>query len=286
MEYTYKGKDYPKEITLNYPELKVILCKTKDYISLGEASWLLRIDSDKMREDCNALILNEVGTQHGKTLEALKKDRSANPYIINNALILLTDLFADYDNETSDILLELLRQSADFLHFNNISLGNDMTHAPIATALYRCYCLSPQFLIPLLLEKEVSAEGKKIAAEMIGVMGSVLRQHYEGANVESYKDLCTALKDVYSKYAKYYPEDNTLDKQSLSYLIEAMSVVGVHDSNVSFALSVSHLFHEGYIDEEIINEEDALDGMDGDGWECEEPVTDVRELLFPKVLDN
>ena len=29
MEYTYNGKDYPKEITLNYPELRSILCKPK-----------------------------------------------------------------------------------------------------------------------------------------------------------------------------------------------------------------------------------------------------------------
>lgn len=284
MQYNYyKGKDYPKDITLNYPKLKDILSKPKDDITLGEASWLLRIDADKMREDCNALIVNEIGIQNGKSLEQLKEDEDANPYIINNALILLTGLFVDFDEETSDILIELLRQSGDFLHFNNIRLGDDMTHAPIATAIYRCYCLAPQFLIPLLLEKEVSTDGKKIVSEMIGVMGSTLRQHYEGANVESYKELCKALMDVYDKYAKDYPKDDTLDKRSLSYLIDAMSVVGVHDSNVIFPQSVSRLFHEGYIDEEIINDEDALDGMDGNGWECERPVTDVRELLFPKI---
>ena len=29
MEYTYKGKDYPKEITLNSPESRTILSKPK-----------------------------------------------------------------------------------------------------------------------------------------------------------------------------------------------------------------------------------------------------------------
>lgn len=76
---------------------------------------------------------------------------------------------------------------------------------------------------------------------------------------------------------------HTLDKRSLSYLIDAMSVVGVLDSNVTFSLSVSRLFHEGYIDEAIINEEDAFYSTDGNGWECEKPVTGIRELFFPKV---
>lgn len=285
MRYEYKGKEYPQELKLNYPVLGTILNKPKDDITLGEASWLLRIDADKMREDCNALILNEVGTQHCKSLEQLREDESANPDTINNALILLTGLFADYDGETSNILLELLRQKEDFLKFNNISLGDDMTHAPIATAIYRCYCLSPQFIMPLLLEKEVSDEGKRIASEMIGVMGSNLKQHYEGANVESYDELCKVLKDVFNKYAKDYPNSKGLDRKSLSYLIEIMSTVGIYDHTVEIPFAISRLFSEGYIDEEIINDEDALDGLDGNGWECEEPVTDVRELLLPKLDD-
>lgn len=65
-----------------------------------------------------------------------------------------------------------------------------------------------------------------------------------------------------------------------------MSTVGIYDHTVEIPFAISRLFSEGYIDEEIINDEDALDGLDGNGWECEEPVTDVRELLLPKFDDD
>ena len=37
----------------------------------------------------------------------------------------------------------------------------------------------------------------------------------------------------------------------------------------------------GYIDENIINEVDTIDGICDGGWDCEKPITDVREFLFP-----
>lgn len=38
MECTYNGKDYPKEITLNYPELRSILSKPKKFTQNSQIS--------------------------------------------------------------------------------------------------------------------------------------------------------------------------------------------------------------------------------------------------------
>lgn len=89
MEYTYKGKDYPKEITLNYPELRTTLSKPKDDIIFGEASHLLSLESDNMQEDCLNLIMNEIGNLWGKTLEQLEYLWPSSNY---SRMVLLTKL--------------------------------------------------------------------------------------------------------------------------------------------------------------------------------------------------
>lgn len=286
MGYTYKGKDYPLETKLNYPEFGDILRKPKGEFTLDEVSWLLNLDCDMVREDCNALILNEIGRQWGKSSDVLEEDGAVNPCIINNSLILLTGSTDDDSGETSDILVELLCQSDDFLRFNRIDIGDDMQHSPIVTAVYNYYSLSPQQLIGMLLKDDVADTGKRLVAQMIGIIGSNLRQkgEYGGIEAEVYEQLCAALKDAFNKYAVNSPKTGKLDRQSLSCLVEAMATVGVHDAGVQFDAAVERLFHEGYIDEDIISEEDAIDGMECGGWDCMEPVTDVRELLFSSLV--
>ena len=51
IEYTYKGKDFQKEITLNYPELTTILCKPKNFTPIPHNSqmnhsWKIRVICD------------------------------------------------------------------------------------------------------------------------------------------------------------------------------------------------------------------------------------------------
>ncbi len=288
MEYTYRGKNYPREIKLNYPELKAILSKLKEEITLGEASWLLSIAPEKMTKDCNSLILNEIGNQRGKTFEQLSNDKDVNPYIINNCLMMLTGMYFEYNVETSGILLELLCQPEGMLCFNGIGLGEDMPHAPVAAALNRCFGLSPYGLLGVLLRKDASDRAKKIVGEMVGILGANLRQHRHEAltTEEEYDELCKDLLDFYNKHAQGYPSNDDLDRISISCLVEAMSLTGVYDRTGDLPMSVASLFRGGYIDEEIMNEEDALDGFDGNGWDCEAPATEIRELLLPTPKDD
>lgn len=266
--------------SLHHPEVEDILRKPKNRISLGEASWLLELDADEMRDDANALILSQMEIQKNKTYDALTKDDTVNPYVINNALIMLSGNFADSDGTTSRILERLLRQTPDFLRYNRISLSGNLTHAPIAAAIYRCYGLSPQKLIDLLLDVGISTDGRQIAAEMTGNIGANLRRQSEGKGREVYEKLCQALKEAFFRYMSEPASDSRLDKDILSRLADVLSTVGVYDESMQIPLIVGRLYREGRIDENIVTEEDALDGLDGNGWECPEPITNIKQLLF------
>ena len=84
MEYTHKDNDYPKEIKLSNSRIEEILRKPKGEFTLDEAAWLLRLDADEMRRNCNALILKEIGCQWGKSLEELRHNKNVNPFVIYN----------------------------------------------------------------------------------------------------------------------------------------------------------------------------------------------------------
>ena len=69
MNYTYKGKDYPKNIKLHHPEVETILSKDPLDITLREMNYLYDLPLESFTEDENNLILRELGRQQGKTLE-------------------------------------------------------------------------------------------------------------------------------------------------------------------------------------------------------------------------
>lgn len=134
-------------------------------------------------------------------------------------------------------------------------------------------------MLSILLENSISEEGKKISTGMLGSIATNFRKCEDGV----YDELCEALKNAFYKYAKDYPDNNKLDKTSLSYLIDAIALVGVRDfGDAELSIPINHLFMNGYIGQNVINEEDTIDGICDGGWDCEKPITDVRELLFPK----
>lgn len=283
MNRTNSRDDIFMPFSLHHPEVEAILLKPKNRISLGEASWLLGLDADEMRDDANSLILSQMEVQKNKTYGALTENDTVNPYVINNALIMLSGNFADSDGTTSRILERLLRQTPDFLRYNRISLSGNLPHSPIAAAIYRCYGLSPQKLIDLLLDEEISTGGRQIAAEMTGNIGANLRRQSDGKGREVYEELCQALKEAFLRYISEPSSDSRLDKDTLSRLVDVLSTVGVYDESMQIPLIVERLYREGRIDENIVTEEDALDGLDGNGWECPEPVTNIKQLLFETV---
>lgn len=46
------------------------------------------------------------------------------------------------------------------------------------------------------------------------------------------------------------------------------------------SMAIKQQFKNGYINETVITEDDANDGICNGGWDCEKPITYVRDLLF------
>lgn len=79
MNYTFKGKDYPKQIKLHHPEVETILSKDPLDITFREMNYLYDLPLESLTEDENNLILRELGRQQGKTLDKLAVDKIVTP---------------------------------------------------------------------------------------------------------------------------------------------------------------------------------------------------------------
>lgn len=61
MNYTFKGKDYPKKIMLHHPEVGTILSKDPLDITFREMNLLYDFPLESFTEDENNLILRDLG---------------------------------------------------------------------------------------------------------------------------------------------------------------------------------------------------------------------------------
>lgn len=273
MEYTYKGKNYPKEISLYNPEIKDILLKPKNDITLGEAYHILDLAIDTGRIDCERLILWEIGKQWGKNIEQLKADIEVSLYLINNALIFLMQV--NHPDTTLPALLEILSQSDDFLSYNQID-PSDENWPPMHLALYDVCEANPQRLQEFLLRKGVTAKGKEIAAQALKIIGSCIRT--EGLKNEIHADMVRVIKKVLDAYIADHGEYEISNKTLLSNVIDAAVCSGLKE----LYDEIMPLYRKGWGDEEICNEEDAYDGLTDGGWLGEPPSTKSRDWLLPQ----
>lgn len=273
MEYTYKGKDYPQDAALNYPELRTILAKPKDDFTLGETSELLHLPEGELRQDLENLIMAEIGKQWGKSIDELRDDPTANPFLVNNCLILLTDV--GMEKTTLPVVLEILRQSEDFLKCNSIIDFFDYKTLPIVTALYSLLFVNTWKLQPFLLEEGITPLGKEAALLVLSVSGSVIRQ--EGVLTEVLPQIYQTAKDVLEAYIADADNARISDKQVLSYAVNAVSDLGMSE----LAGAIDNLYSKGLLDEQICDKEAVEFGLYEGGTLYGKPVSKARELLLP-----
>lgn len=273
MDYTYKGRDYPKVITLNFPKIEGILSKPKDDFTLGETSELLHLPEDGLRQDLENLIMAEIGKQWGKSIDELRDDPTTNPYLVNNCLILLTDVGVE---ETSlPVVLEILRQSEDFLKYNNIIDFFDYKTLPIVTTLYSLLFVNTWKLQPFLLEEGITTSGKQVALLVLSVSGSVIKQ--EGVLIEALPQIYQTAKEVLEAYIADADDARICDKQLLSYAVNAVSDLGMCE----LAETIGNLYSKGLLDEQICDKEAVEFGLHEGGTQYIKPVSKARDLLLP-----
>lgn len=161
MEYTYKGKEYPKKITLKHPELDGIMSKNTEDITDEDIETVISLPAESAREDLQNLILREIGLQWGKTLPELQECGACNWNVIGNALIFLTK-FATVE-DSFNVVLEVMRQSEVFWEFNFCDISNILLN-PLLCVLIKD---NPSILKPFLLETGLTTSAKICAFELL-----------------------------------------------------------------------------------------------------------------------
>jgi len=232
MEYTYKGKDYPKEITLHYPEIEAIAKKNTEKITESEIKQVLSLPSDMAREDLHNLVLREIGIQWGKTANELSEDESCNWNVVGNAFMFLTK-FGTVE-ETLPIVLETMRQNEGFLDYNFCDVCNILLHPVLCTLVKD----NPRLLKPYLLEPGLYYFFKIVTFELL----EQIAKHCP----EVKKEIVEMTVEVLKEYKKDLPTRTICDGTVAAFAIGVLVGNGASE----YLPLIEDLYATGLIDEE------------------------------------
>lgn len=262
------------EIKLNHPELESILRKPVDDISEAETTLLIEAPVDTFREDCEQLILQEIGKQQGKSLEQLTTDTDVNPDIINNALIFLIE--KGQTSTTLPVALEVLSQSEDFLKFNEIDFPEE-GWSPIYAIVLAFGGNSDELFSSFLLSEEVSFLGKEILLKAIANLGC--KYNAEPINIDIFACLHLLVQTVLPAYIADIQTQRISNKRLLSYLVDVAACASLKE----FADTIMPLLDQNLLDEDIVNRFDITYGFEHGWTEADLPSFSIRGWLTQKV---
>ena len=246
MNYTYKGKDYPKNIKLHHPEVETILSKDPLDITLREMNYLYDLPLESFTEDENNLILRELGRQQGKTLDELAVDKIVNPFIIRNTLVCLT---TSYDFNSFDEVLEILRQTKDIINFNLPDYDGFTYILPMLSLMFE---YKSQYLEKFMLEGGITVRGKRIVAEQLSRMASDLNVGNEDHKKKIHEQLVSIFGNVMKAYISDDPVSRLCDKQLVSYVVKAIVNAGLGE----LSEQVKTVYEKDMIDKNICGDLD------------------------------
>lgn len=247
MNYTYKGKDYPKEIELHYPEVETILSKDPLDITLREMNQLYDLPLESFTEDENNLILRELGRQQGKTLDELAVDKTVNPFIIRNTLVCLT---TSYDFNSFDVVLEILRQTEDIINFNLPNYDGFTYILPMLSLMFE---YKPQYLEKFMLEEGITVRGKQIVAEQLSRAVSDFDVCNEDKKKKIHAQLVSIFGNILDAYISDCPTGRLCDRQVVSHVVKAIVNAGLGE----LSEQVKTVYEKNMIDKAICGDLDA-----------------------------
>jgi len=231
MEYTYKGKDYPNEIILHFPEIEDIVRKNTEEITEAEMKRVLSLSAEQAREDLHNLVLRELGIQRGKTLDELDEDDANNWNIVGNAFMFLTK-FGTVE-ETLPVVLEVMRQSEGFKEYNFGDICDHLLNPVLCTLVKD----NPRLLKSFLLEPGLYYSFKFVALELL----EHIAQHCPNVKQE----IVDMTVEVLKEYKKDLPKRTICDGTVAAFAIGILVGVGASE----YLPLIEELYATGLIDE-------------------------------------
>lgn len=260
MKYTYKGKQYPKKVKLNHPEVRRIVETELEDVTDEEIDQLLALPADSVREDLHNLIMWQIGQLWGKTDEELDAKGICWP-IISNSLMFLTQIGTV--EGTLPIILEVLRQSDDFLDFN----FGDIADLLLFPAVYALCKEHPSVLLPFLLEQGPDPRAKIKVLDLLRIMASNLTVLRE--------ELIEMSRTLLEAYQKDLPTRTICDGGVVAFAIGIPLALQATE----FLPLVEDLYATELVDESIYGHIDRIRKYFSKGMHSRElPLTDLRKI--------
>lgn len=244
MEYTYKGKNYPKDLNIKHQEVFTTLSKDPLDITRREFDHLFDIPTEEFCADEEQLILWELGKQWGKSAEQLDSDTTVNHFIIRNTLI---TLLTSYSFSSFDVVLEVLRQSEDIIRFNLPDYNGFTYILPILSIVFE---YEPKQLEQFLLEEGLTDYSKRIVADLLARMGCDTETRTEAYNKKVHDELSGIFSSVLDAYISDYPTGNICDKYVVSHVVKAIVNAGL----VELSDKIKIVYDNDMVDKQISGE--------------------------------
>lgn len=276
MKYTYKGKNYPKNLNLHHQEVFTTLSKDPLDITRREFDHIQDIPLEELTADEESLIMWELGRQWGKNAEQLKRDTSVNPFIIRNTLI---TLLTSFDESSFDAVLEILRQTEDIISFNLPDYNGFTYIMPMLSKIFEC---KPDLLVEFMLEEGISHQGKQIVAELLSRIGSdsesCCESYDDNYKKKVHKKLVAIFRQVLEAYISNYSKDRICDKQLVSHTVKAIVNAGLTE----LSEQLQTVYAKNMVDQQICGDlNTALSFMtDFGSSEVSYIETDPCQLMF------
>lgn len=245
MEYTYRGKDYPKYLNLSHQEVFTTLSKDPLDITRREFDHIQDIPLEELTADEESLIMWELGRQWGKNTEQLQSDTSVNPFIIRNTLI---TLLTSFDESSFDVVLEILRQTEDIISFNLPDYNGFTYILPMLSKIFEC---EPDLLAEFMLEEGISVRGKQIVAELLSMIGSdsesCCESYDDNYKKKVHKKLVAIFRQVLETYISDYAKGRICDKQVVSHTVKSAVNAGLTELSKQLRI----VYDKNMVDQQI-----------------------------------
>lgn len=239
MKYTYKGKKYPKSAKLHHSEVKKIVETSLENISDEQIESVLSLPEETLREDLHALIMQQIGLQWGKTGDELD-EKGISWKTVGNSLMFLTKVGTIED--TFPVVLEILRQSDEFITFNFGDIPDELLYPVIYTLCKD----NPSILIPFLLEEGLCPRAKKIVLELL--------QHMADNHPEMREEFLSISKTLLEAYKEDLPDRTICDGGVVAFAISIPLALKATELQ-SLA---EELYETGLVDEGVYGHIDEL----------------------------
>lgn len=230
MEYTYPGRDYPSEISLNHPEISKILRKPIKKITAKDIKLVESLPAASLAEDLRQSILCEIGVQRGLDEDDLYDGDVANENIIPNALLFL---MPDNDESASwDVIMEVLKQNSLFWDFNFCDAPAELLHPVL-----RRFCGQHlDELFDFLLAEGYYSFDKVVLLEFLG--------YYANEYPDSLTRIKPMLRNLLECYAKDLPDCRICDGNVAGFAVGLVVDCGFED----LIPQVKAIYDTGFVD--------------------------------------